>query len=201
MKLPRPLIQVVLSLFVVALCSAAAPAPAPAPAVAPAGPRVALETTKGRIVIELFPSKAPKTVANFLMYVKSGHYNGTIFHRVIPDFMAQGGGFTPDMVEKPTKAPVQNEADNGLHNDRGTVAMARTSDPHSATSQFFINVKANTGLNFTSKTSSQGWGYTVFGKVVEGMGVVDAIVAVPTTNDVPQQPIVIKKARLLSSGK
>jgi len=193
MKLPRPLALVLLSFFVAAVCSAAAPGAAV--------PRVALETTKGKIVIELFPDKAPKTVANFLRYVKSGHYNGTIFHRVIPDFMAQGGGFTPDMVEKPTKAPVQNEADNGLHNDRGTVAMARTSDPQSATSQFFVNVKANTGLNFTSKTSSQGWGYTVFGKVVEGMDVVDAIVAVPTTNDVPQQPIVIKKARLLSSGK
>ena len=171
---------------------------------AAANPRVALDTTKGKIVIELYADKAPKTVKNFLDYVKSGHFNGTIFHRVIPGFMIQGGGFTPDMTEKPTKPPIQNEADNRVQNQRGTIAMARTNDPHSATAQFFINVANNGSLNFTSKTPA-GWGYAVFGNVVEGMDVVDAIVAVPTTTkgpngDVPVQPIVIRKATVVSGA-
>jgi cyclophilin family peptidyl-prolyl cis-trans isomerase len=164
-------------------------------------PRVLLETTKGKIVLELNAAKAPKTVKNFVDYVKAGHYNGTIFHRVIPGFMIQGGGFTADMTQKPTRPAVQNEADNGLKNDRGTIAMARTRDPHSASAQFFINVANNTSLNHTSKTDA-GWGYAVFGKVVEGMDVADAIVKVPTTTkgphgDVPIQPIVIQKASIL----
>jgi len=162
--------------------------------------RVILDTTKGRIVIELYPDKAPKTVKNFLSYVKAGFYNGTIFHRVIPGFMVQGGGFTPDMTEKPTRPPIQDEADNGLQNQRGALAMARTSDPNSAGAQFFINVANNNSLNFRSKTT-EGWGYAVFGNVVEGMDVVDAIVQVPTTTkgpyqDVPVQPVVIQKATI-----
>jgi peptidyl-prolyl cis-trans isomerase B (cyclophilin B) len=162
-----------------------------------AHPRVALDTSKGKIVIELYPDKAPKTVANFLQYVKAGHYDGVIFHRVIPGFMVQGGGFTPDMKQKPTKPPIANEADNGLTNDRGTVAMARTSDPNSASAQFFINVVDNGFLNFKSKTP-QGWGYAVFGKVVEGMDVADAIAAVKTkAQDVPVEPVLIKKAHVV----
>ncbi len=168
---------------------------------ASAAPRVAFETSKGRIVLELSPDKAPKSVANFLQYVKAGHYNGVIFHRVIDGFMIQGGGFTADMTQKPAQAPIQNEADNGLRNDRGTIAMARTGDPHSASAQFFINTVNNDGLNHKSKTP-QGWGYTVFGKVVEGMDVVDAIAKVPTGMkkgfaDVPVQPVTITKATVL----
>ena len=164
-------------------------------------PRVALDTSKGRIVLELYPDKAPKTVANFLQYVKSGHYDGIIFHRVIDGFMIQTGGFTADMTQKPTKPPIQNEADNGLSNDRGTVAMARTGDPHSASAQFFINTVNNDSLNHRGKTP-QGWGYTVFGKVVEGMDVVDQIAKVRTGTkggyqDVPVEPVVIKKATAL----
>jgi cyclophilin family peptidyl-prolyl cis-trans isomerase len=163
-------------------------------------PVVTLETTKGNIDIELYPDKAPQTVANFLGYVKAGHYDGTIFHRVIPDFMIQGGGYTADMSEKDTNAPIQNEADNGLKNARGTLAMARTGDPHSATAQFFINVKDNDFLDFRSK-DQMGWGYAVFGKVVGGMEAVDAIVGAPTTNfgpmsDVPVDTILIKSAKL-----
>jgi len=163
-----------------------------------ANPRVTLETSKGNIVLELYPDKAPKSVENFLQYVRSGFYDGVIFHRVIPGFMIQGGGFNADMTQKPTKGAIQNEADNGLHNDRGTVAMARTGDPHSASAQWFINVADNHSLDHKGKTQ-QGWGYAVFGKVVEGMGAVDAIVAVKTTTkgpygDVPVEPIVIKKA-------
>jgi cyclophilin family peptidyl-prolyl cis-trans isomerase len=170
-------------------------------AAVPAGnPRVALQTTKGRIVIELYADKAPKTVKNFLDYVKAGFYNGTIFHRVIPGFMVQGGGFTQDMTEKQTRATIQNEADNGLQNQRGTLAMARTPDPNSAAAQFFINVANNNSLNFRGKTTD-GWGYAVF-----GMDVVDAIVQVPTTTkgpygDVPVQPVVIQKATLLPAAK
>ena len=164
-------------------------------------PRVALDTSKGRIVLELYPDKAPKTVANFLQYVKSGHYDGVIFHRVIDGFMIQGGGFTPDMSQKPTKPPIQNEADNGLRNDRGTIAMARTMDPNSASAQFFINTVNNDSLNHRGKTP-QGWGYTVFGKVVEGMDVVDQIAKVQTgtksgNQNVPIEPVLIKKATAL----
>ena len=168
---------------------------------ATANPRVALETNKGKIVLELDAAKAPKTVANFLEYVKSGHYDGTIFHRVIAGFMAQGGGFDTQMAQKPTRPPIANEADNGLKNARGTVAMARTSDPHSASSQFFVNLVDNTFLNYKSKTP-QGWGYTVFGKVVEGMDVVDAIAKIktgprgPFSSDVPSEGVQITKATI-----
>jgi peptidyl-prolyl cis-trans isomerase B (cyclophilin B) len=160
--------------------------------------RVVLETSKGRIVIELDPGKAPQTVKNFLDYVKAGHYDNTIFHRVIPGFMIQGGGFDSGMRQKPTRPPIPNEADNGLLNSRGTLAMARTSDPNSASAQFFINVVDNTFLNFKSKTT-QGWGYAVFGKVVEGKETVDQIKKVATANagghqNVPTQPVVIEKA-------
>jgi len=163
-------------------------------------PVVTFETTKGNIDIELYPAEAPKTVENFLAYVKAGQYDGTIFHRVIPDFMIQGGGYTPDMTEKDTRAAIQNEADNGLKNERGTIAMARTGDPHSATAQFFVNVKDNAFLDFRSK-DPQGWGYAVFGKVVSGMDTVDAIVAAPTTSfgpmgDVPVDSILIKSAKV-----
>jgi peptidyl-prolyl cis-trans isomerase B (cyclophilin B) len=161
-------------------------------------PRVHLETTLGNIVVELNPSAAPKTVDNFLTYVKDGFYNGTIFHRVIKGFMIQGGGFTADLQQKNTRPPIQNEADNGLKNLRGTIAMARTPDPNSATAQFFINTVDNAFLDFTAKTP-KGWGYCVFGKVVEGMDAVDAIENQPTTakhigGDVPVTPVIIKKA-------
>lgn len=162
-----------------------------------AKPKVTFETTKGTFVLELDPAKAPKTVANFLAYAESGFYEGTIFHRVIPKFMVQGGGFTADMAQKPTQAKVENEADNGLRNLRGTVAMARTNDPHSATAQFFVNVVDNRPLDHTAKNAA-GWGYTVFGQVISGMEVVDAIVAVPRGNrgpfqDVPKEAITITK--------
>ncbi|CAK7035680.1 MAG: Peptidyl-prolyl cis-trans isomerase B [Desulfovibrio sp.] len=167
---------------------------------APAAERtlVKMETTKGDIMLELFPDKAPKTVANFLQYVNSGSYDGTIFHRVINGFMIQGGGFEPDMRQRPSKAPVRNEANNGLKNVRYSIAMARTNDPHSASNQFFINVENNDSLDYRS-TSMQGWGYAVFGKVVDGMNVVDKIKAVPVTRrgmheDVPREAVIIKKA-------
>ena len=152
----------------------------------------------GVITLELDEAKAPKSVANFLAYVKAGHYDNTVFHRVIKNFMIQGGGFEPGMKQKPTQAPVTNEADNGLKNNQYTVAMARTSDPHSATAQFFINTVDNDFLNFKAPTA-QGWGYAVFGKVVKGENVVDAIKAVPTTrkgfhDDVPRDDVVIEKA-------
>jgi cyclophilin family peptidyl-prolyl cis-trans isomerase len=164
------------------------------PAAAAAGkPQVTLETSKGTIVLELYPEKAPKTVENFLAYVKSGHYAGTVFHRVIPGFMVQGGGMTADGQQKATRAPIQIEADNGLRNDRGTVAMARTNDPNSATSQFFINTVDNGFLNFKSK-DAQGWGYCVFGKVTSGMDVVDAISAKGSRGGQPSELVVIKSA-------
>ena len=159
---------------------------------------VELQTTHGVIRAELDEEKAPKSVANFLAYVKAGHYDGTVFHRVIPGFMIQGGGFESGMRQKPTQAPVANEADNGLRNDKYTLAMARTSVPDSATSQFFINGKDNDFLNFKSKTP-QGWGYAVFGKVVSGTEVVDAIERVATGrrgghDDVPVDDVVITRA-------
>ena len=162
---------------------------------------VRLETNMGDIFIELNEDKAPKTTANFLNYVNSGHYDGTIFHRVIDGFMIQGGGMNADMEEKATGDPVENEAHNGLSNDAYSVAMARTMDPHSATAQFFINVKKNDSLNHTAKTP-QGWGYTVFGKVTKGHGVVNKIKAVKTGrkgmhDDVPVEPIVINKAEVV----
>ena len=162
-------------------------------------PEVILVTSMGEIVIELDPDKAPASVENFLAYVDEGFYNGTIFHRVIDKFMIQGGGFTEEMTQKKTKGNVENEADNGLSNKRGTVAMARRGDPHSATAQFFINTADNTALDHTGK-NDRGWGYTVFGTVVEGMEVVDDIEAVGTTTkggmgDVPSQPVIIIEAR------
>jgi len=161
-------------------------------------PRVRLSTSQGDIVVELNPAKAPKTVENFLQYVADQHYDGTVFHRVIDNFMIQGGGFTADLQQKPTRAPVPLEASNGLKNDRGTIAMARTSNPNSATSQFFINVVNNDNLN---APKPDGYGYTVFGRVVSGIEVVDKIRAVPTGNrgmfqNVPQTPITILKATL-----
>ena len=164
-------------------------------------PKVVLETSKGKIVLELYPDNAPETVKNFLNYVDAKYYDGMIFHRVIPNFMIQGGGFTPDMKRKAPQAPIKNEADKGLKNDRGTIAMARTGDPHSATAQFFINSKNNDFLNHRSKTQ-QGWGYAAFGKVVDGMKTVDAISAVKTKTtggfrDVPAEPVVIKSAKQL----
>jgi peptidyl-prolyl cis-trans isomerase B (cyclophilin B) len=157
---------------------------------------VRMQTNKGTIVLELEAEKAPETVANFLEYARSGFYDGTIFHRVIPGFMIQGGGFEPGMAQKSTRAPIRNEADNGLTNDLGTIAMARTSDPHSATAQFFINAKDNGFLNFKA-ANAQGWGYCVFGKVVEGIDIVRDIEKVPTTSrsghqDVPRDDVIIE---------
>jgi cyclophilin family peptidyl-prolyl cis-trans isomerase len=162
-------------------------------------PRVTITTSLGAIVLELDPAKAPKTVENFLAYVDAGFYDGTIFHRVIPGFMIQGGGHTGDMMRKTTREPIQNESKNGLSNLRGTIAMARTSDPHSATSQFFINSVDNSGGLDAGKTPD-GWGYTVFGKVVEGLDVVDAISKVATTTksgnrDVPVEAVVIQSVK------
>ena len=164
--------------------------------------KVALNTNYGQIVLEMNADKAPKTVANFVEYVKSGHYNGTIFHRVIDGFMIQGGGFDDKMKQKSTNAPIENEADNGLKNDIGTVAMARTMDPHSASAQFFINVGNNGFLNHTGK-NSQGWGYAVFAKVTDGMDVVNKIKGVPTGNagghqDVPRDGVVIESAEVIA---
>lgn len=165
-------------------------------------PKVKLSTNHGDIVIALNAEKAPNTVANFIQYVEDGFYNGTIFHRVIENFMIQGGGFTEDFQQKTTQKPIQNEANNGLTNKRGSIAMARTGDPHSATAQFFINTVDNSFLNFRAETTSD-WGYAVFGEVVEGMEVVDKIRTVQTTlrgphQDVPAENVVIEKAELLN---
>ena len=165
-----------------------------------AAPSVEMQTSLGRIVIELDDAKAPGSTKNFLAYVQDGFYNGTVFHRVIPNFMIQGGGFTADMTQKPTKAPIQNEAKNGLKNARGTIAMARTQDPHSATAQFFINHIDNVMLDYPSR---DGWGYAVFGKVTEGMDVVDKIAQVRAGNrgmhqNVPVEPVVIQSVKVIS---
>ena len=170
----------------------------------PANPRVLIETSKGTITVELFPKNAPQSVGNFINYVKTGFYDGTIFHRVIPGFMIQGGGMTPDMADKPKGASIPNEADNGLKNLRGTLAMARMDAPDSATSQFFINVADNAFLDHRGK-SYDTWGYAVFGQVVGGMDVVDAIVAVPRGDrgpyqDVPVEPVVMKRVTLLPAA-
>lgn len=160
--------------------------------------KVEMQTTMGKIVLELDAEKAPKTVENFMTYVNEGFFDGTIFHRVINGFMIQGGGFTADYQQKATHAPIENEANNGLKNDTYTIAMARTNDPHSATAQFFINVADNDFLNFKAE-NAMGWGYAVFGKVVEGMDVVDKLKAIPTGSggpfptDVPQEQLVIEK--------
>lgn len=168
-------------------------------------PQVLIKTNHGDITVELFAAKAPKTVDNFLTYVNEGHYNGTIFHRVIKDFMIQGGGFTADMQQKPTHAPVENEADNGLRNTIGTLAMARTNDPHSATAQFFINTMNNDFLDFREKTP-RAWGYAVFGRVIDGMKVVNDIRSVKTGNramhqDVPAEDVVIESASVINAAK
>jgi cyclophilin family peptidyl-prolyl cis-trans isomerase len=195
---------------VFALAQAAPPAttpaqPAPTPRPVPSGPFVALEVSQGRdtlgtIVIALDRAKAPVSVDNFLQYVKAGHYDGTVFHRVMPNFMIQGGGFTPELVEKPTRPPIVNEAKNGLRNSRGSVAMARTGDPNSATSQFFINVRDNHRLDF----GISGAGYAVFGEVVEGLEIADRISVTPTVQrgphqNAPQTSVVIRRAHVLES--
>jgi cyclophilin family peptidyl-prolyl cis-trans isomerase len=187
--------------MVLALLLATSLAAAGPTAAKPANPRVVLDTTEGKIVLELFPDKAPATVENFLLYVKAGHYTGTIFHRVIANFMIQGGFFTTQWEKKRTADPIPNESKNGLHNERGTVSMARVADkPDSATSQFFINLGHNDRLNYPN---SQGSGYAVFGKVVEGMNVADAIGKSPTgpggffPSDVPKKAVVIKTATVL----
>jgi len=165
-------------------------------------PIVTFKTTMGDFTVQLEPNKTPKTVANFLQYVRDGHYDGTIFHRVIAKFMVQGGGFTANFEEKKSRASIENEADKGLMNERGTIAMARTSDPHSATSQFFINVVYNKFLNHSEK-NERGWGYTAFGKVIDGMNIIGRMARVKTGNvgpysDVPEQPIIIEKAIITS---
>jgi cyclophilin family peptidyl-prolyl cis-trans isomerase len=184
----------------------AAPAEEPAAETAPAptgtSPMVEMRTNLGTMRIELYPDKAPKTVENFLQYARDGFYDGTVFHRVIEGFMIQGGGFAPDMTEKETRPPIENEASNGLKNVRGSVAMARTNDPHSASSQFFINTVDNPGLDFTAETV-QGYGYAVFGQVVEGLETLDAIKKVSTGSrgghdDVPMNPVVIESVRILN---
>jgi len=194
------LLALALALAQAAAPAVAPPAPQPAPP-APTGPVVALEVAQGRTVfgtvtIVLDPEKAPITVRNFLKYVRSGHYEGTVFHRVIPGFMVQAGGFTPELEEKPNQGPIKSEARNGLRNSRGTLAMARTNNPDSADSQFFINLRDNHRLDY----GIGGAGYTVFGRVIEGMDVVDRIAMVPTASrgtheNVPQMAVVIKKAR------
>lgn len=189
------LIKFCAALLVTILCAA------PAMAATNASPAVKLETTMGDIILRLDATKAPISVENFVNYVKAGHYDGTIFHRIIPNFMVQGGGMTPDMKPKTTGKSIKNEAANGLKNLKYTVAMARTSDPNSATSQFFINVQDNPFLDYKSPTP-QGWGYAVFGKVLKGQEVVDKIKAVPTGkrgmhDDVPREPVIIKKATVI----
>ncbi len=207
---PRRLLPTVLAATALLLAAAATTADTPTPtaersdtmnADAASNPRVLLETSKGDITIELFAAEAPKTVENFLAYVRSGHYDGTVFHRVIPNFMVQGGGFTAEMSQKPTREPIQNEADNGLKNEKGTLAMARTMQPNSASAQFFINTTDNKFLDHTGK-NPQGWGYAVFAKVVDGMDVVAAIEKVPTGSragqkDVPVEPVVIRSAKVV----
>jgi peptidyl-prolyl cis-trans isomerase B (cyclophilin B) len=184
----------------------AKPDDAAKPAAAASGnPRVSLATTQGTIVLELDKGSAPVSVDNFLKYVNAGHYDGTIFHRVIDGFMIQGGGYTPEMVGKATRAPIMNEAPNGLKNTRGTVAMARTGDPHSATAQFFINVADNAALDHIATTDSRSWGYAVFGKVVEGMDVVDKIKAMPTRKEgmmenLPVETVLIEKAEVVGGA-
>jgi peptidyl-prolyl cis-trans isomerase B (cyclophilin B) len=175
------------------------------PALAKEKPLVQMETSMGTVLVELDAQAAPITVANFIAYVKAGFYDNTIFHRVIKAFMIQGGGFDKEMQKKETRPPIQNEADNGLMNLSGTIAMARTNAPHSATAQFFINVKDNPFLNHRSKTPN-GWGYCVFGRVVKGMEVVRAVENVPTTirsgyRDVPVKPVVIKRMALVDAQK
>ncbi len=168
-------------------------------------PRVLLTTNQGNIVLELDQRSAPITVENFLKYVRDGHYDGTIFHRVIDGFMVQGGGYKEDLSGKPTRPPIMNEAPNGLKNSRGTVAMARTNDPHSASAQFFINVVDNAALDHVAPTDPRSWGYAVFGKVVEGMDVVDKIKSAPTERkgvfeNLPVTPVIVEKASVVEAA-
>jgi cyclophilin family peptidyl-prolyl cis-trans isomerase len=172
-------------------------------ALAQGNPSAIIRTSMGEFKVELFADKAPVSVENFISYANSGFYDGTIFHRVIGHFMIQGGGFTPDMQKKPTGEPIQNEAANGLSNKRGTLAMARTNNPHSATSQFFVNVQDNPDLNYTGEGNSREWGYAVFGRVTSGMSVVDSIRFVPTTSgrtysDVPTEPVIIESVEIIN---
>lgn len=195
-------VVLLLALSQVPTPSATPSAPASASPAPPSGPLVQLETSLGRIHLVLDKEKAPISVDNFLKYVRAGHYDGTLFHRVIPNFMIQGGGYDPDMSERPTRPPIRNEAKNGLRNVRGSIAMARTNDPNSATAQFFINIKDNPALDF----GIRGAGYAVFGQVVEGIEVVDKIVAVPTRlrgdhQNVPTTPVVIQRVREVSTPK
>ena len=204
MRLTTTLLAACFALFATSALAAkhhhkAKPAEKPQPqtvTMSETAPKILLETSLGNITLELDAVKAPKSVANFVQYVKDGYYNGLIFHRVIKDFMVQGGGFGVDnQREKATRAPIENEGGNGLPNLRGTVAMARTNDPHSATAQFFINHKDNAFLNAGSRGQ---WGYAVFGKVIEGMDVVDKIANVPTAaQDVPVTPVIITKASII----
>lgn len=202
MQLPRRVfLSVLCALTVGATLTAAHADDAPATAEnAKPLPKVDLKTNMGDIVLELYPDKAPKTVENFLKYVKEGHYKGTIFHRVIDGFMIQGGGYDKNLQERPVRAPIQNEAKNGLKNAIYTIAMARTGDPHSATAQFFINVNDNAALDYPSR---DGWGYCVFGKVISGMDVVDKIKLVPTAaksmmfQNLPTSPVVVESATLV----
>lgn len=171
-----------------------------------ANPQIEIRTNFGNIMLELYPDKVPKTVENFLQYVKEGYYNSTVFHRVIPGFMIQGGGFDKALRQKSTRQPVENEAGNGLKNESGTIAMARTSDPHSASAQFFINVADNAFLNYTASTP-RGYGYTVFGKVTRGMEIVNKIATTPTgaggpfPSDVPKETIIIEEIKLISTAE
>lgn len=171
-----------------------------------ADPQVEIKTNLGNILLVLYPDKAPKTVENFLQYVKEGHYKSTVFHRVIPGFMIQGGGFDKAFRQKSTRPPIENEAANGLKNNIGTIVMARTSDPHSASAQFFLNVADNAFLNYSAPTT-RGYGYTVFGKVTEGMDIVNKIAATPTgaggpfPGDVPREAVIIEEIRLISTAE
>ena len=192
-------------LLIAAVASATISVPAAEKVAKPANPKVRITTSLGAIELELDAGRAPETVKNFLNYARAGYYNGTIFHRVIPGFMIQGGGFTPGLKQKPARAPIKNEADNGLQNRAGAIAMARTPDPHSATAQFFINTVDNPLLDHRDK-SFMGWGYCVFGKVVRGMEVVKKIEAVPTTTigpleNVPAKDVVIRKVEQIRLAK
>src|SRR3990170_2088231 len=192
-------------LLIAAVASATISVPAAEKVAKPANPRVRITTSLGAIELELDAGRAPETVKNFLNSARAGYYNGTIFHRVIPGFMIQGGGFTPGLKQKPARAPIKNEADNGLQNRAGAIAMARTPDPHSATAQFFINTVDNPLLDHRDK-SFMGWGYCVFGRVVRGMEVVKKIEAVPTTTigpleNVPAKDVVIRKVEQIRLAK
>lgn len=198
------LIAASLALPFAAVAQDAQTQPAAAPAASADKPRVLLKTSQGDIVLELDKRSAPVTVDNFLRYVRDGHYNGTIFHRVIDGFMIQGGGYTPELIGKGTRAAIMNEAPNGLKNTRGTIAMARTGDPHSATAQWFINVADNAALDHIATTDSRSWGYAVFGTVVEGMDVVDKIRALPTRKEgmmenLPVETVLIESAQIVGA--